>query len=242
MRYSSDPQTILVDGMSFGAVTAQDVFLKEARAQGHRLVGYKIALLDPQAQARFGAAGPVWGQLTDGMTLVDGAEFDLNAVASAKAEAEVVFQLGADLVGPGTTEADALAATCALHVGIEIPAVPLGGEAATDAETFAAQNAFASHYVLGRAVTDFTRVDMSLIGAIVEVDGDVVSSGCGARVLGSPARAVAWLANRLALRDKELHAGMLVFTGALAAPVTLAAGRRVSVEIAHLGRAAVRAA
>jgi 2-keto-4-pentenoate hydratase len=226
--------------MSADAVAAQDVFLKAAQARGHRLVGYKTALLDRQAQVRLGAAGPVWGQLTDDMAIIDGAEFDLSAVASAKAEAELVFQLGADLVGPGVTEADALAATHALHVGIEIPAVPLAVGAVADIEAFAGRNAFASGYVLGRAVTGFTLVDMSLIGAIVEVDGDVVSSGCGARVLGSPARAVAWLANRLALRGKELHAGMLVFTGALADPVTLAVGRTVSVELAHLGRAAVR--
>lgn len=226
--------------MSPGSVSAQDMFLQDAEAQGHRLVGYKTALLAPQAQARYGAAGPVWGQLTDGMALVDGAEFDLSAVASAKAEVELVFELGADLVGPGVTEADVLAATRALHVGIEIPAVPFGGQAATDVETFAGRNTFAWAYVLGRAVMDFTGIDMSLIGAIVEVDGDVVSSGCGARVLGSPARAVAWLANRLALRGKEMQAGMLIFTGALADPVTLTAGRRVSVEVAHLGRVAVR--
>jgi 2-keto-4-pentenoate hydratase len=228
--------------MSPAAVAAQDISLQAALVNGHRLVGYKIALLDPPAQARLHADGPVWGQLTDDMALVDGAEFDLGAVASAKAEAELVFQLGADLVGPGATEADVLAATCALHVGIELPAVPLGGRPATDVGTFAARNTFASHYVLGRAVTHFTHVDMSLIGAIVEVDGEVVSSGCGARVLGSPARAVAWLANRLALHGRELQAGMIVFTGALADPVPLTTGARVSVEVAHVGRAAIRAA
>lgn len=226
--------------MSAGAVTAQEISLKSALSGGRRLVGYKIALLDTGAQTRLGATGPVWGQLTDDMALIDGSEFDLSAVASAKAEAELVFQLGADLASPGSTEADVLAATCALHVGIEIPAVPLGDEAATDVETFTRKNAFASAYVLGRAVTEFRRIDMSLIGAIVDVDGNVVGSGCGARVLGSPARAVAWLANRLALRGKQLDAGTLVFTGALAEPVTLATGHRVSVEIAHLGRAAIR--
>jgi 2-oxo-3-hexenedioate decarboxylase len=242
VRCSSNTQTLLVDGMSVGAIAAQDAFLHESQAQGHRLVGYKIALLDPQERARLGAAGPAWGQLTDDMALVDGAEFGLSGVASAKAEVELVFQLGDDLVGPGVTEADALAATWALHVGIEISAVPVGSQAAADVETFTSQNTFASNYIVGRAVTDFTRVDMSLVGAIVEVDGNVVSSGCGARVLGSPARAVAWLANGLAVHGKELHAGMLVFTGALADPVTLTVGRRVSVEIAHLGRAAISAA
>jgi 2-keto-4-pentenoate hydratase len=225
--------------MSVRAVTAQDAFLEKSGAQGHRLVGYKIALLDPQEQARLGAAGPVWGQLTDSMALVDGVEFSLEDVASAEAQAEVVFQLGDDLVGPGVTEADALDATRALLVGVGISAVPLGVQAAADTETFAAGNAFASRYVLGRAATDFAHLDMSLIGAIVEVDGNVVSSGCGARVLGSPARAVAWLANGLAIYGKELQAGMFVFTGPLAGPVTLAAGRRVSVDIAHLGRADV---
>jgi 2-keto-4-pentenoate hydratase len=225
--------------MSPSAIAAQEASLTAALDRGHHLVGYKLALLDPQAQSRLRADGPVWGQLTDEMAIADGGEYDLAAGASARAEVELVFQLGSDLVGPGVTEADVLAATCALHVGIEIPAVPLGEQTAADAETYAVRNAFASRYVMGRAVTNFARIDMSLIGAIMEVDGDVVTSGCGARVLGSPARAVAWLANRLAPRGKELLAGMIVFTGALADPVPLTTGTRVSAEIAHVGRAAI---
>jgi len=62
------------------------------------------------------------------------------------------------------------------------------------------------------------------------------ASGAGARVMGSPARAVGWLANALARVGAELHAGMLVFTGAAADPIDVLPGHVISAEFAHLGR------
>ncbi|MFF3872226.1 2-keto-4-pentenoate hydratase [Streptomyces sp. NPDC001978] len=228
--------------MTIESAERLDAVLAAAKARGNHLIGYKTALLAPEAQRRLGAAGPVWGVLTDDMAINDGDEFDLSTVASAKAEVELVFQLGSDLVGPGVTEADVLAATAAVYAGIEIPSVPRGAEPPTRVGDYLACNALAAGYVLGCAVTGFHDIDMSLVGAVLEVDGDIVSSGAGAQVLGNPVRAVAWLANRLARHGKELHAGMVVFTGGLAAGVALAPGQSVAAEIAHVGRVAFRTA
>jgi len=225
--------------MSAAAVAAQDEYLAALRAQGRRLTGYKTALLAQAARTRLGASGPVWGLLTDDMALPDGARFDLASVTSAKAEAELVFELGADLVGPGTTEDDVLAATTALYVGIELPAVPLGARSPTDVDGFLGYNTLAAHYVLGDAITEFGGLDLALVDAVVEVDGTVAATGVGARVLGHPARSVAWLANSLAPRGRELHAGMLVFSGALADPVTLRPAQSVRATISGIGRATV---
>lgn len=222
------------------AVARLDAFLTAARENGHRHIGYKVALLSPAAQRRMNAAGPVWGGLTDDMAVADGAEVDLSAVASAKAEVELVFELGSHLVGPGVTESHVLSATSAVYAGIEIPAVPIDALPPSDAKDYLRHSALAWRYVLGQAVNRFDRIDLSLVGAIVEIDGEVVASGAGAQVLGSPARSVAWLANGLARYGKELPAGTLVFSGALADQVALVPGQSVAVEIAHVGRAAVR--
>jgi 2-keto-4-pentenoate hydratase len=225
--------------MTTEAVERLDAFLSASREKGLRHVGYKAALISSAAQRRMNSAGPVWGALTDDMAVTDGAQVDLSTVASAKAEVELVFQLGSDLVGPGVTEAHVLSATAAVYVGIEIPAVSVGSEPPTNTEDLLRSNALAWRYVLGQAATRFHGIDMSLVGAILEVNGEVTASGAGAGILGSPARSVAWLANRLASYGKELHAEMLVFSGALTDPVALAPGQSVSVEIAHVGRAAL---
>ena len=91
-------------------------------------------------------------------------------------------------------------------------------------------------HLLGRPVLDFAGLDLSLLSALVERDGEVISSGAGARVLGSPARSVAWVVNALSHMRFELRAGMIVFTGAIADPVAVTAGHVISAEFAHLGR------
>jgi 2-oxo-3-hexenedioate decarboxylase len=202
---------------------------------GRRLTGVKTALLSRDAQRRMGASGPVWGWLTSDMELPDGTELDCGSHPAVKAEPEVVFTLGADLVGPGVTEADVLRATAAISAGIELPgsarSAPPG-----DVREFVEDNTSAAHYIVGRPVLDFASLDLSLLGALMERDGEVISSGAGARVLGSPARSVAWVVNALAHMGFELRAGMIVFTGAIADPVAVTAGHVISAEFAHLGR------
>lgn len=217
------------------AMARQQQALDERLAAGHRLVGYKTALIGALAQQRLGACGPVWGWLTDEMQLDDGAEFDCSTQLRTKAEPELVFVLGADLVGPGVTEVDVIRATCAIRPGIELPGSRLATAPATVAE-YVADNASAGRFVLGRPRNNVSGLDLELLGAILECDGDVVASGAGARVLGNPARAVAWLANSLAHLGRELHAGMVIFTGAMTDPAEVRPGHSMSAEFAHVGR------
>jgi 2-oxo-3-hexenedioate decarboxylase len=213
---------------------AQIEALRRRVAAGERLAGYKTALLGRVAQRRLGASGPVWGWLTDAMELADGAVFECASQLRTKAEAEIVFVLGSDLVGPGVTEEDVARATAAIRPGIELP----GSQRATAAETvaaFVADNTSAGRFVLGRCVFDFPLRDLPRVEAVMRRDGEVVSSGAGARVLGNPARAVALLANSLAEAGRELHAGMLVFTGAVADPVAVTSGHSYSAQFRALG-------
>jgi len=207
---------------------------------GRQLTGVKTALLSQAAQRRMGAAAPVWGWLTSDMELPDGTAIDCASRPATKAEPEVVFTLGADLVGPGVTETDVLRATAAISAGIELPGSARPAPPA-DVREFVADNTCAAHYIVGRPVLDFAGLDFSLLGALVERDGEVISSGAGARVLGSPARSVAWVVNALAHMGFELHAGLVVFTGAIADPVAVTAGHVISAEFAHLGRVGLTA-
>jgi 2-keto-4-pentenoate hydratase len=212
-------------------------------AAGHRLVGYKTALLDPAAQARLGSPGPVWGWFTDDMQLADGDVLGCGSRHRFRAEAEIVFVLGQDLVGPGLTEADVLSATAAIRGGIELPGSRREEPPATAAD-FVADNTSAAHFLLGRNLVPLTNGAVQETGGIADIadiagslrcDGEVVASGTAARVLGHPARAVAWLANALAADGLELHAGMFVFTGAVAGPISPVPGHTYAAEFDLLG-------
>jgi 2-keto-4-pentenoate hydratase len=214
--------------------------LQRAVAAGQRLVGYKTALLDPAAQERLGAPGPVWGWFTDDMQLADNAALDSTSRPRFRAEAEIVFVLGHDLVGPGLTEADVLSATAGVRAGIELPGSRRAEPPATAAD-FVADNTSAAHFLLGPDLVPFTSDDLIGSTRITDIAGSlayddaIVASGLAARVLGHPARAVAWLANALAADGLELHAGMFVFTGAVAGPLTVEAGHTYAAEFDLLG-------
>jgi len=202
---------------------------------GMRIVGMKIALTSVDAQTRLGTDRPIWGWLTDTMEISDGAVIDAARGSCLRAEAELVFELGEDLVGPGITRRDVLDATAKIRPGIELPAraqrVP-----ATAADLIM-HNAMATHFVVGDALADWHRLDLSLLGVVMEVNGEAASSGCPAIVLGHPADAIAAVANDLAHQESgALSAGQLVFTGGITPAVALVPAMTVEANFSHLGR------
>lgn len=222
------------------ARTMRCELLRDRIDAGQRVVGRKIALTSPAAQQRVGTDRPIWGWLTDAMELPDGGAVTWRPDLRTRAEPELVFVLGDDLVGPGVTARHVLDATAAVCAGIELPCGPVHATSPTAAQLVAA-NASSGSFVLGPPVSHWRRLDLALLGVLVEVDGDVVASGAGAAVLGHPARAIAQLANDLAAVDaSELRAGELIFSGGLTQPVTLQPGMTVEATFAYLGRIGIR--
>jgi 2-keto-4-pentenoate hydratase len=202
---------------------------------GMRIVGMKIALTSVEAQTRLGTDRPIWGWLTDAMEISDGAVIDAAQGSCLRAEAELVFELGEDLVGPGITRRDVLDATAKIRPGIELPA--RAQRAPASAADLIMHNAMATHFVVGDALADWHRLDLSLLGVVMEVNGEPASSGCAAIVLGHPADAIAAVANDLAHQESgALSAGQLVFTGGITAAVALVPAMTVEANFSHLGR------
>jgi 2-keto-4-pentenoate hydratase len=205
------------------------------------VIGLKIALTSLAAQRRLSASGPVWGWLTESMRLESGDTIECLPQHRTRVEAEIVFILGEDLVGPGISSHDVIAATSAIAAGLEIPRVELSADFST-AEQYRAANAGAYRFVTGTPLLSWRELDLELLGALVEVDGYPVASGAGAAVLGHPANAIAAVANALAKRDgTELRRGYQLFTGGLTDPITLAPGMSVGATFAHLGSVTVTA-
>ena len=230
----------LIDTSLRVAKAERQAALEQRLRVGERPIGRKIALTARAAQDRVGASGPIWGWLTDTMEIPSGGVFVIPPFLRTRAEVELVFVLGQDLVGPGVTSRHVIAATAAVCAGIELPTSPASGSPTTVAE-LVANNAWAGGFVIGQPRANWVALDLALFGALLEIDGQVVTSGAGAAVLGHPARAIAQLANDLAEDDgSELRAGELIFTGGLTEPVTLTPGMTVEASIAHLGHIGLR--
>jgi 2-keto-4-pentenoate hydratase len=69
----------------------------------------------------------------------------------------------------------------------------------------------------------------------MEVDGVETGRGTGAEVLGHPAEAVAWLANKLAEQGHGIQAGQFVIPGSIVAPPAVAKGNVITAAYASLG-------
>ena len=103
-----------------------------------------------------------------------------------------------------------------------------------------ADNASSGAVVLGSTPTAIADVDLRLVGATLHKDGELVGTGAGGAVLGSPINALVWLANTVGARGVTLEAGHVVLPGAVCAMVPVAAGDSVTATFAGLGSVTAR--
>ena len=147
--------------------------------------------------------------------------------------------LKSSLRGPGVTVPAALAA-----VDFVLPALEIIDSRIRDwriglLDTIA-DNASSGGIVLGSAPVDVRDVDLRLSGCVLCRNGEVVATGAGGAVLGSPINALVWLANTLAEWDAGLDAGHVVLPGSQTAAVPVAPGDVVSATFGGIGSVAVR--
>ncbi len=113
-----------------------------------------------------------------------------------RAEGEIAFLLERDLVGPGVTPADVIAATECVMPCFEVVDSRIR-DWKIRVEDTVADNASSGLFALGRETRPPSGFDFFSCGMVVEKNGEIVSTGAGAAALGSPLVCVAWLANTL---------------------------------------------
>ncbi len=196
-------------------------------------VGWKVGMASAIGRGP-GSTGPIYGQLLSGMI---GAEVDLiqaDRLQAPEIEGEIAFVIDRTLRGPGITAVHVLSACRGVVPALEILASRLkpGSHCPED---FVADNAFSALAVLGGALVPVDGLDLRLIGMVLRRNGEIISTGAGAQVLGHPAEAVAWLANSLAARGEELGEGQIVLSGSLSGGHPVKAGDTVTADFDRLG-------
>ncbi len=217
----------------------QQRFVDARLAAGETVVGKKVGATSKAVQDLLGVDRPDFGQLLSGMRVADGGVIDLDRLVQPRAEAELAFVLKADLVGPGITAADVLVATDHVAPCIEIVDSRIEHWDIGIVDTVA-DNASCGEFVIGEATADPLDVDLTMAGMIVEVDGEIVTTGCGAAVLGGPANAIAWLANTLGELGLPFRAGEVILSGSQSVLVDVEAGNELRCTIGGLGSCSVR--
>lgn len=226
-------------------VTIEDAYRIQSRMvsrrcqAGERIIGKKIGVTSKPIQEHLGVFQPDFGQLTSGMLYEEGRSIDLTSLIQPRAEAELAFVLKADLDGPGVTAADVIRATDYVAPCFEIVDSRIHDWKIAIQDTVA-DNASCGVFVLGDARGDPRLLDIALAGMVLEKNGELFSTGAGAAVQGSPANAVAWLANTLGRLGIPFRAGEIILSGSQSSLVPIDGGDELVCTIGGLGACRVR--
>ncbi|WP_420400472.1 2-keto-4-pentenoate hydratase [Flagellimonas sp.] len=221
------------------AYAIQDINTEHRVKSGARIVGSKIGLTSVVVQKQLGVDQPDFGVLFDDMEVENGLEMDYNLLMQPKVEAEIAFVLKSDLNAPQLGAADVISAIDYTLAAIEIVGSRIENWDIKITDTIA-DNASASHFVLGHKPVRLENLDLIECTMEMSVNGKIVSEGKGAACMGSPINAVLWLAKTFAKLGRPLKAGDVILSGALGPMAVVSPGDEVVTKISGLGNVSVK--
>ena len=239
-RVPVEPLTERYGGLSLA--DAYEIQLLQVRRRvtaGVRIRGHKVGLTSAAMQQQLGVGQPDYGHLLNDMFWLEHQPIPVGGFLQPRVEPEVAFVLRSPLLGPGITAADAAAA-----VDFVLPALEIIDSRIRDwkiglLDTIA-DNASSGGVVLGSTPLPLSALDLRLCGCTLHIGGELVATGAGGAVLGSPLTSLVWLANTVGSRGVELEAGHIVLPGSCTASFPVAAGCTVIATFAGLGSVTAR--
>ncbi len=184
-----------------------------ARSGGRR-IGFKVACTNDLAQAALQIDRPLFGCLMSSTTSASGTTLAADQFTHRVVEAEFAFRVGSD-VEP--VEGGHTPATIAEHIDALIPSIEIVDHRfeswAVGALRVAADNAIHGWWLGAEPVTDWRGPDLASAAVTVTRNGELVTTGSGAAVLGHPLNVMAWLADELPRYGGRLRQGDVVTTG-----------------------------
>ncbi len=181
---------------------------------GGQCIGFKVACTNEIAQAALQIDRPLFGRLMSQSTSPSGTTLAADRFIHRVVEAEFAFRVGVDVEG---VDGGHTHATIAEHIDALIPGIEIVDYRfeswAIGALPIAADNAIHGWWIRGEAVTDWHGHDLAASTVSVTRNGELITSGSGAAVLGHPLNVMAWLADELPRFGLRLRRGDVVTTG-----------------------------
>ena len=205
---------------------------------GAKLIGHKIGLTSKAMQQSSQIDEPDYGHLLDYMLLNDGAKVPHANYCVPRVEPELTFILKEPLKGPGIGLVDVMRATEWVVPSIEI----IDARVQNPRKIFdtVADNGAAAGIVLGGRPVRPTDVDLRWVGAVFYRNSEIEETGIAAGVLGHPAMAIAWLANKVGRFGTVLEPGHVMLSGSFTRPVWADKGDTLHADFGPLGSVAVQ--
>ncbi|WP_424196462.1 2-oxo-3-hexenedioate decarboxylase [Ampullimonas aquatilis] len=208
-------------------------------AKGHRLIGWKAGLTSKAKMLQMGVSVPSIGFLTDRMARPESSAISTADLVHPRVECEVAFVMKTSLAGPGCTAQHVLEATDYVLPAVEIIDSRFSGFK-FDLPSVVADNGSSARFVGGGRARYIHDLDLRSLGVVMEKNGEIVTTGAAAAVLGHPAEAIAMLVNILTELDESLPAGSFVMSGGITEAIAVKPGDSIIARFQELGVVSMR--
>jgi 2-keto-4-pentenoate hydratase len=207
--------TSMLPGFSVpDAYAVQDAIVSRRIDGGEWVVGWKIGLASKAMQEQLETDEPIIAPILSDWLLREGDPIPVDLLIQPRVQAHIAFELGDRVTGPYASASDVVAATAGLRAAIEVVDSRIEDWRIRLPDTIA-DLASSARVVMGDRLLPAEGLDLRRVGVAVERNGKGAATGQGASIMGSPAQAVAWLANRLIERNERLEGGQVVIAGPL---------------------------
>ncbi len=185
--------------------------------------GRKLGLTSKAKQQMMGVHEPSYGVLLANMELNAQLPISLKSLIHPKIEPEIAFVFKQDLLGPVITVAQVLEATDYIVPAMEIIDSRYLNFNFTLPDVIA-DNSSSSRYIVSSHKYAVDEVDLVNMGCIFKQNDEIFATSTAGSIMGHPARAIAWMANKLIARGQHILAGDVVLSGALTGSATMHTG------------------
>lgn len=226
--------TVFPDADVTDAYRIQQEQVRQWVKAGEAIKGHKVGLASLAMQRQMGVHQPDYGHLLTSMFHLEHMPLDATGFLQPRIEPEIAFVLGRELSGPGVTVADAMRAVEFVVPALEIVDSRIRDWKISIVDTIA-DNASSGGVVLGSKPTKLDALDLRTAGCTFHVNGEMVSTGAGGAVLGSPINALVWLANTVGPLGITLQPGHVVLPGSMTRAESVRPGDTVVSDMGALG-------
>lgn len=232
-KYANLPEA-LKPGSIAEAYRAQEVYYRLAQPVYGSVAGVKVATTTKVMQQLMGITHPCGGAIFANTIHTSPARIAKSDFVNLRIESEIALKLGQDMPA---ARAPWTAASVAPYVAGAMPAYELIEDrnavyTETSAVSMIVENCWNGGVVIG-APKPVRAQDVVAITGQQTLNGKPIGSGKSE----DPFATLAWLANLLAERGRDLAAGMVVITGSLIPTFSIEAGDRAVFSVDGLGEA-----
>ncbi|MEK4230685.1 2-keto-4-pentenoate hydratase [Solibacillus sp. FSL H8-0538] len=192
-------------------------------------IGMKLGLTSKAKQQMMGVHEPSYGVLLQNMELLAAEPISLKPLIHPKIEPEIAFVFAKDLEGPVVTVAEVLQATDYVTPAMEIIDSRYLNFNFTLPDVIA-DNSSSSKYIMSDKKYSIRDVDLVKMGCIFKQNDEIFGTSTAGSIMGHPARAIAWMANKMLARGQKVRAGDVVLSGALTGSAVMQAGDEFTVS------------